>query len=233
MSESHNDKIAAGLRDAALATRIAGEALRNFPEGTVTRDRFNEVIAAIAPHVSTRTGRVLTRQRQSDPDIPMVREVRTTPDPPEFIEPRKRRPEAVPGEIRLNPLTDEEIEYIRDLDQKARDYDPTTIIGGSRQPEASGEDVERAIKDFADKNWAGFAGPTHCQEAAQALAAAAQRAGAEAMRERAAKQCNLIAVGYLSERRADRERGKDMASVAAHCASSIRALPTDTDASDP
>jgi hypothetical protein len=61
--------------------------------------------------------------------------------------------------------------------------------------------------------------------------AAARRAGAEAMRERAAKQCNLIAIGYLSEGRADRERGSDMASVAEHCASSIRALPTDTDAS--
>jgi hypothetical protein len=38
------EKIAQGLRDAALITKIAGEALRNFPEGTVTQERFNEVI---------------------------------------------------------------------------------------------------------------------------------------------------------------------------------------------
>lgn len=47
------DKIAQGLRDAALVTKVAGEALRNFPEGVVTRERFNEVICAIAPYVSS------------------------------------------------------------------------------------------------------------------------------------------------------------------------------------
>ncbi len=45
-------KIRAGLRDALLVTKIAGEAVRNFPPGTVTPGLFNEVLAAIAPHVT-------------------------------------------------------------------------------------------------------------------------------------------------------------------------------------
>ncbi len=55
--------------------------------------------------------------------------------------------------------------------------------------------------------------------------AAADRAGAEKMRERAKAQCTAIAAGYLNENRSDKEQGADMASVASHCASAIGALP--------
>lgn len=51
-SDAGGQKIIDGMRGALLATQIAGEALRNFPPGTVTVERFNEVIAAIAPHVA-------------------------------------------------------------------------------------------------------------------------------------------------------------------------------------
>jgi hypothetical protein len=59
---------------------------------------------------------------------------------------------------------------------------------------------------------------------AEALVAA-ERAGAEKMRKRARVECTTIAAGYLNENRSDKERGSDMASVAGHCASAIRALP--------
>jgi hypothetical protein len=45
-------KIMDGLRDALLATTIAGEIIDLFPPGVVTKDLHSRVIAVIAPHVS-------------------------------------------------------------------------------------------------------------------------------------------------------------------------------------
>jgi hypothetical protein len=52
MSERAAEKIASGLRDAILATKLAGEIIDLLPQEIVTRDLFHRVIAIIAPHVA-------------------------------------------------------------------------------------------------------------------------------------------------------------------------------------